>query len=129
MMVNENDIVVHPPVISDETMKEIARFFMEYEIPRILAERTKRRLKTMNDVIELFDGVKNVEFESFTYCEELGADLPVFTLKEPSAEEWNRKTRIQNAKMFTEIMGRQPSNEQEVLKWIYSLTGENCVAG
>lgn len=32
---------VKAPVISDETMKEMAKFFMRTSIPRILAERKK----------------------------------------------------------------------------------------
>jgi hypothetical protein len=72
----------------------------------------------MIDGLELFDGVKNVEFTEFTYCEEVGANLPVFTLTEPSAEEWNRRARIQNTKMFVEILGRKPKDYQEVLTWV-----------
>jgi hypothetical protein len=32
---------VKPPQISEETMKEMAKFFMKTSIPRIIAERRK----------------------------------------------------------------------------------------
>lgn len=34
---------VKPPVISEETLKEMAKFFMKTSIPRILAEKKKAR--------------------------------------------------------------------------------------
>ncbi|KGP59365.1 hypothetical protein NP92_14515 [Anoxybacillus gonensis] len=70
-------------------------------------------------------GVKNVEFTGHLYCKETGRELPVFTLNEPSVEEWNRRAKIQNTKMFVQIMKRQPENYQEVLNWVYSLIPEN----
>jgi hypothetical protein len=76
----------------------------------------------MVEVLEVFDGANNIEFKDFTYIKEVGADLVTFTLKEEPAEEWNRKAKIQNTKMFVEIIGRQPKDYQEVLSWIY---GEN----
>jgi hypothetical protein len=33
----------NPPVISEETLKEMANFFMKTSIPRILAERKKEK--------------------------------------------------------------------------------------
>lgn len=74
---------------------------------------------------KIFEGVKNVEFTGYHYCKETGSELPVFTLNEPSVEEWNRRAKIQNTKMFIQIMKRQPKNYQEVLDWVYSLIPEN----
>ncbi|MFJ5716589.1 hypothetical protein [Neobacillus sp. NPDC093127] len=34
---------VEPPQISEETMKEMAKFFMRTSIPRIIAERRKAK--------------------------------------------------------------------------------------
>jgi hypothetical protein len=70
----------------------------------------------MNDsVLELFDGVRNVEFKGLL---SVGAEPPVFTLKEPTKEEWNHKAQIQNTKMFVLIYNRQPKDYNEVLVWI-----------
>lgn len=41
MNANLNEVVVIPPKISDETMREIAKFFMKTSVPRILAKRQK----------------------------------------------------------------------------------------
>lgn len=41
MNVNTDDLVVIPPKVSDETMREIAKFFMKTSVPRILAKRQK----------------------------------------------------------------------------------------
>lgn len=73
---------------------------------------------------ELFYGIKNVEFEGFTYCEEVGAELPVFELTDISAEEWNRQAKISNTKAFIEVHGRQPVNYDEALSWVWSLIPE-----
>jgi hypothetical protein len=78
----------------------------------------------MDKVIELFDGIKNVEFTEFTYCEEVKAELPVFTLTDIPAGEWNIRARIQNTKMFVEILGRQPKDYQEVLTWVRGMIPE-----
>lgn len=43
---------------------------------------------------KIFEGVKNVEFTGYHYCKETGSELPVFTLNEPSVEEWNRRAKI-----------------------------------
>lgn len=84
----------------------------------------------MLDVIEVFDEAKNVDFLEFTNCEGLGAELPVFSLKEPTTAEWNRKAKIQNTKMFIRIMKRNPRSYQEVLEWIHSpKKEENHIAG
>jgi hypothetical protein len=72
------------------------------------------------DVLELFKGVKNVEFTEFQYCEEVKAELPVFTLTDIPADEWNRRARINNTKMFVQIHERLPVNYEEVLTWVYS---------
>ncbi|MGG0284098.1 hypothetical protein ABEY41_03005 [Peribacillus butanolivorans] len=37
------ELVVKPPNISEETMREIAKFFMKTSIPRILAARQKEQ--------------------------------------------------------------------------------------
>jgi hypothetical protein len=71
-----------------------------------------------------FYGAKNVEFTEFAYCEEVGAELPVFELTDIPAEEWTRKTNIQNTKMFVETFNRQPKDLDEVYDWIYSLLPE-----
>jgi hypothetical protein len=73
----------------------------------------------MNGELEIFDVVKNVEFKEFACLEESGTELSVLTLLEPSADEWNRKARIQNTKMFTLNHEREPVNYSEVLVWIY----------
>ena len=41
MNANSDEVVVIPPKISDETMREIAKFFMKTSVPRILAKRQK----------------------------------------------------------------------------------------
>jgi hypothetical protein len=86
----------------------------------------------MKDILEIFDKVKNVEFTTYTECEGLEKELPVFTLNEAFAEEWNKRARINNTKMFVRIYERQPENYQEVLTWVYSLIEdkkENHIAG
>lgn len=35
-------IVIHPPNISEETMKEMKKFFMKTSIPRIIAAELKK---------------------------------------------------------------------------------------
>lgn len=70
----------------------------------------------MNDVLEVFDGVKNVDFKCF---EDTEAELPVFSLVEPTAAEWNAKARTQNIKMFIQINKRVPKDYKEVSMWIY----------
>jgi hypothetical protein len=78
----------------------------------------------MEQVIELFDVVKNVEFTEFSYREEVKAELPVFTLTDIPAGEWNIRARFQNIKMFVEILGRQPKDYQEVLTWVRGMSPE-----
>jgi hypothetical protein len=77
------------------------------------------------DVFEVFNVVENVEFNGYEFSKSVGAKLPVFTLKEPTVEEWNRKAKIQNTKMFVQILKRQPKNYQEVLTWIHSFIPDN----
>lgn len=72
----------------------------------------------MVEVMEIFDGIKNVEFQKLTYCKEVGTELPVFKIKEPTVEEWNKKARTQNTKMYIQINKRIPKDYQEVLTWI-----------
>lgn len=79
----------------------------------------------MNVDLINFYGAKNVEFEEFKYVEEVGEELPVFTLTEPSAEEWSRSAGIQNTKMFISIHNREPKDLDEVYDWIYSLLPED----
>ncbi|WP_391119402.1 hypothetical protein [Psychrobacillus sp. L3] len=73
------------------------------------------------DTLELFDGVKNVEFTELAYCEGENAELLVFTLKEETTEAWNAKARKLNTKTFIEAFGNSPENYDEVLSWIHSL--------
>lgn len=40
---NEIEKTVNGPIIPEDTMKEMAKFFMRTSIPRILAERAKER--------------------------------------------------------------------------------------
>jgi hypothetical protein len=40
-----------------------------------------------NDILEVFDGVKNVEFSGFEYLKEVQAELPVFTLTDIPVDE------------------------------------------
>jgi len=79
----------------------------------------------MTELLELFDGAKNVEFKEFTYVKEVQAEIPVFTLTDIPVEDWNRRARIQNTKTFVEITGRLPVDYKEVLNWINSYTTEN----
>lgn len=70
--------------------------------------------------------VKNIEFTGYHFCKEAGRELPVFMLKEPSAEEWNERAKEQNTKMFVQIMKRQPKNYQEVSNWVQLLIPEKA---
>lgn len=63
---------------------------------------------------------KNIEFKEVVFNEDLKSDVEVFQLKEPSHDEWNKKARKQNIKMFIEINNRIPKDYNEVLTWIYS---------
>jgi hypothetical protein len=74
----------------------------------------------MDNVLELFDGLKNVEFTEFQYCEEVKTELPVFTLTDIPADEWNSRARINNTIMFVRIRKRIPKDYDEVLAWVYS---------
>lgn len=65
-----------------------------------------------NDILDVFDQVENVEFKEIT------EDLLTFTLADPTPEEWNRKAKIQNTKMFVELHNRLPANYEEVSNWI-----------
>jgi hypothetical protein len=58
------------------------------------------------------------------YLDIVGREVPVFTIVEPSVEEWNRKARVQNTKLFVEIHERQPENYDEVLCWVCSIGAE-----
>ncbi|GKU81242.1 hypothetical protein [Niallia sp. NCCP-28] len=40
-----NEVKVTPPSISDETMKEMKKFFMKTSIPRIIAEELEKQKK------------------------------------------------------------------------------------
>lgn len=77
------------------------------------------------DVLEIFDGVKNVEFDRMACCEEYNAELPVFTLAEETVVEWNAKARKQNTKAFIEVFGKDPECYDDVISWIHSLRNEN----
>jgi hypothetical protein len=74
----------------------------------------------MIDVLEIFDGVKNVEFTEFQYVEEVKAELPVFTLTDIPADEWNHRAKVNNTKAFIENFNRDPRDYDEVLIWVYS---------
>lgn len=67
-----------------------------------------------------FYGAQNVEFEEFTSLESVSNEVALFTLTEPTMDEWNSKARKQNTKMFIEINSRQPVNYEEVLTWVKS---------
>lgn len=67
------------------------------------------------DVLEVFDGVKNVEFTRF-YDE-----LPVFTLAEETVEAWNTKAKLMNTKSFIRMTGKLPANYSEVKAWMSEL--------
>lgn len=79
----------------------------------------------MVETVEVFDTVKNVEFTNFVEDK----DLPIFKIKEKSVEDWNKRARVQNIKMFVLIHKRQPKNYQEVLVWIYSDKEKSHCAG
>lgn len=66
----------------------------------------------------LFEGVKNVESSGYEQ------DLPVFTVIEPTVEEWNNRAEKQNTKMFIKLNNRIPQDYNEVLNWIYSHSKE-----
>ncbi|MCM3165098.1 hypothetical protein [Metabacillus litoralis] len=84
----------------------------------------------MNDVLEVMDSAVNVEFKEFTYFKEEDVELATFKIIEPSAEDWNKRARKQNIKMYIEINKRIPKDYQEVLTWIYSSEKEeNHLAG
>jgi hypothetical protein len=74
----------------------------------------------VNSVMDLFKGVKNVEFTGHEYSKEVKATLPVFTLKEPPAEEWDRRAKKINTEAFIEKFNRQPKDYEEFLIWVYS---------
>lgn len=40
---NENDIEIKPPNISEETLREMKAFFAKTSIPRIEAEKTQKQ--------------------------------------------------------------------------------------
>jgi hypothetical protein len=83
----------------------------------------------MFEVLEVFDGANNIEFKEFTYIKEVSAELPVFKIKEPTIEEWNKRARKQNTKMFIQINKKLPKDYQEVLNWIYGENNESHSAG
>jgi hypothetical protein len=72
----------------------------------------------MDCSIDLFDGVTNIDFKGLALVEELKAEVPVFKLREPSPEEWNKRAREQNTKIFIQLHKRQPKDYNEVLVWI-----------
>jgi hypothetical protein len=76
--------------------------------------------------IELFDGVTNIDFKGLAFVEELKAEVPVFKLREPSPEEWNKRAREQNTKIFIQLHKRQPKDYNEVLAWINGNKENQC---
>lgn len=74
----------------------------------------------MIDVLEVFDGVRNVEFVEL----EATTDLPVFTIKEPTVEGWNAKAELINTKSFIRMTGKLPANYSVVREWVSSLISD-----
>ncbi|KSU86555.1 hypothetical protein AS180_17860 [Priestia veravalensis] len=88
----------------------------------------------MSNLMNMFEGARNVEFTGLQYCEEIGERLPVFELTDIPADERNRRAKIQNTKVFIEKHGKEPKDYDEVLAWVYSLIeeadkAENHIAG
>jgi hypothetical protein len=81
----------------------------------------------MDNVLEIFDGLKNVEFTEFQYCEEVRAELPVFTLTDIPVDDWNREAKVNNTKAFIEKFNRVPLDYDEVLTWVYSMIPDQFV--
>lgn len=48
-MKQNEQLEIKPPNISEETLKEMAKFFMKTSIPRILADMKKKRRKIHNE--------------------------------------------------------------------------------
>ncbi|RHW31494.1 hypothetical protein D1B31_22060 [Neobacillus notoginsengisoli] len=65
--------------------------------------------------------LQNVDFEGYAYFEEQEAVLPVFTLMDIPADEWNRRARINNTEAFIREHRRMPDTYEEVRSWIDSL--------
>lgn len=78
-----------------------------------------------NQLINQLIKIKNIEYIGVTYSEDLNRDLPAFELKEHSVEEWNKKAKVQNTRMFIKKFNRQPRDYNEVLAWIYSMIPGN----
>lgn len=68
-----------------------------------------------------FEKVSNIEFTGYQYIEDVDRELPCYTLHEPSTEEWNRRAKIQNTKMFVQKFNRKPKDYEEVMVWLWSL--------
>lgn len=71
--------------------------------------------------IDLFQNAKNVEFTGTKFLEEVGAELPVFTLTDIPVDRWNEIAKECNTKSFVTVFGKQPKDYEEVLDWVYSL--------
>lgn len=63
----------------------------------------------------------NIVFVENRYFEEVSSEVSVYTIKEPTAEGWNRKAKIQNIKMFISHFKRQPKDYLEVQAWIHTM--------
>lgn len=79
-------------------------------------------------MIEVFDGAKNVDFNGFKYFNKVEKELPVFTLKEPTVEEWNAKAELNNTKSYIRTNGKQPANYSEVREWVSKLISDTIKA-
>lgn len=74
----------------------------------------------------------NIEALNPIYVREVDRKIPAFRITEPSPEQWNRKAREQNIRMFIEVHKRQPVDYEEVLTWARSIGSrkeENHSAG
>lgn len=68
----------------------------------------------------MLNGIKNVNYVGNVFVEEISQELPLFILEDIPAEEWNRRARIQNTKMFIQEHKRLPFDYEEVKAWVYS---------
>lgn len=74
-------------------------------------------------MMKLFEGINNIEFAGFEFVKDLGKDLPVFTLTDLPVDEWNARAQKNNTAAFIQEFSRMPLNYDEVLTWVYSLSG------
>lgn len=75
-------------------------------------------------MMKIFDGIKNVEFTGSEFVKEFGKEVPVFTLTDLPADEWNAKARKSNTAAFVQKFNRQPVGYEEVSSWIHSLISD-----